>query len=82
VWDLEKLVEETELIEDFECGGMDGVAAEVAEEVGVFFKNCDSDALAREKVAEHDSGGTSSDDAAGGCERICGGGHLADELNK
>jgi hypothetical protein len=49
---------------------MDGVAAEVAEEVFVFFEDGDGDALTREKEAEHDAGRASADDAAGGCIRV------------
>ncbi len=37
VRDGEEFVEQAELVENLECGGMDGVAAEVAEEVFVLF---------------------------------------------
>ena len=49
---------------------MDGVAAEVAEEVFVFFEDSDGDALAGEKKAEHDACWASADNAAGGGERV------------
>ena len=49
---------------------MYGVASEVAKEVGVFFQDGYGDALAGEKEAEHDAGGASADDAAGGGELI------------
>jgi len=61
----EKLVEKAELVHQLEGGGMDGVAAEVAEEVGVFLEDGDVDAGAREEEAEHHAGGASADDAAG-----------------
>ena len=51
---------------------MDGVAAEVAEEVRVFFEDGDGDALAGQEVAEHDACRASADDAAGGRELVCG----------
>ena len=51
---------------------MDGVSAEVAKEVQVFFEDCDGDALAREKKTEHDTRGASADDAAGGGELVSG----------
>ncbi len=35
-WGMEEAVEEAELVEELEGGGVDGVAAEVAEEVGCF----------------------------------------------
>jgi hypothetical protein len=40
---------------------MDGVAAEVAEEVCVLFKDGDGDVGAGEQEAEHDSSGASAD---------------------
>ena len=56
---------------------MDGVAAEVAEEVGVFFEDDDVDAGAGEEEAEHHAGGAAADDAAGGVGflGLGGGGH-------
>ena len=78
----EKGFEDAQFVHDVEGGGMDGVAAEVAEEVFVFFKDGDVDALTGEQEAEHDAGGASADDAAGGGERSGGGGHLADERSK
>lgn len=62
----EEGVEQAQLVEELERGGMDGVAAEVAEEVLVFFEDGDIDAGASEEEAEHDSGGATADDAAGG----------------
>jgi hypothetical protein len=38
-------------VEEFEGGGMDGVAAEVAKEVGVLFEDGDRDAGAGEEEA-------------------------------
>ncbi len=57
---------------DFERGGMNGIAAEVAEEVGVFFENDDIDAGAGELIGEHHAGGASADDAAAGFEAFGG----------
>ena len=57
-------------MEEFEGGGMDGVATEVAEEVGVFFEDGDLNAGAREEEAEHDAGRASADDAGGGGEGL------------
>jgi len=72
VGDGEKFLEKAEFAEEFESGGMDGVAAEVAEEVLVLFEDGDGDALAGEKETQHDTGGASADDAAGGGELISG----------
>jgi hypothetical protein len=70
----EEGVEDAQLVNEIEGGGMDGVAAEVAEEVFVFFKYGDVDALTGEQEAEHDAGRSSADDAAGSGERwlVCG----------
>jgi len=54
---------------------VDGVAAEVAEEVFVFFEDGDADTGAREEEAEHDAGGASADDAGCGGWGLGGGGH-------
>ena len=64
--DAQKIVEEAELVHEFEGGRVNGVAAEIAEEVGVFFEDKDFDAGAGEKEAEHYAGGAASCDAAGG----------------
>ena len=67
---LEELLEETELMEELESRGMDGVTAKVAEEVCVFFEDGDGNALTGEKEAEHDACRASADDAAGCGERV------------
>jgi len=65
-------------VEELKRGRVDGVAAEVAEEVFVFFEDGNFDSGAGEEEAEHDSGGASTDDAAGGVQGGAGsGGHRA-----
>ena len=61
---LEELVEQAKLAHHFERRGMDGVAAEIAQEVGVLFEDDDVDARAREQEAEHQPARTAADDAA------------------
>ncbi len=63
VRELEEAVEEAELVEALEGGGVDGVAAEVAEEVGVLFEHGDGKASAGEQQAEHHPCRTAADDA-------------------
>src|ERR1700688_5263625 len=65
--DAQKIIEEAELVHQLEGGRVNGVAAEIAEEVGVFFKDEDFDAGTGEKEAEHYAGGAASCDAADGC---------------
>src|SRR5262252_2454585 len=59
---LEELVEQTELAHHVEGRGMDGVAAEVAQEVAVLLEHDDVDARAREQEAEHEPAGPAADD--------------------
>lgn len=63
-------------MKEIERGGVDGVAAEVAEEVFVFLEDCDLDAGAGEEEAQHDARWASADDATGSGERVGVGGHL------
>src|ERR1700692_4150822 len=63
--DAQEIVEKAELVHQLEGGRVNGVAAEIAEEVGVFFEDEDFDASAGEKEAEHYAGGAASCDAAG-----------------
>ena len=62
---LEKRVEQSELVHHFERGGMDGVAAEVAQEVSVLLQHQDVDAGAGEQEAEHHAGRAAAGNGAG-----------------
>jgi hypothetical protein len=61
---LEERVEQAELAHDFEGRGMNGVAAEVAQEVGMLLEHDDVHAGTREQEAEHHPAGPAADDAA------------------
>jgi hypothetical protein len=39
VWALQELVKQAQLVHDLERRGVDRIAAEIAQEVGVFFEN-------------------------------------------
>jgi hypothetical protein len=71
--DAQEMLEEAEFVHEFEGGWVDGVAAEIAEEVGVFFEDEDFDASAGEEETEHHAGGAASCDAAGGLRGSKGG---------
>ena len=71
VWQLQKGVEQAEFAHHFERGGMDRVAAKVAEEIGVLFQNHDLDAGARQEVAEHHPAWAAAHDAATRGQLIC-----------
>ena len=51
---FKKVVEQAELAHDVEGRGMDGVAAKVAQEVGMLLEHDDVDAGARQQEAEHE----------------------------
>src|SRR5215475_13798921 len=53
---LEEFFEQPELVHHLERRGMDGVAAEVAQEIGMLLEHQDVDAGAGEEKAEHHPG--------------------------
>ena len=57
---LEELVEQAELVHHLERRGMDGVAAEVAEEIRVLLQDDDVDAGTRQQEAQHHAGRTAA----------------------
>ena len=59
---LEEALEHPELVEDLHRRGVDRVAAEIAEEVGVLFEHADVAAGAGEQQAGHHPGGPAADD--------------------
>ncbi len=61
---LEELLEEAELVHDFQRRGMNGVPAEIAQEIGVLFEDQDGDPGAGEQQPQHHAGRTSAGDAA------------------
>jgi hypothetical protein len=66
VGELEERVKKAELVHELEGGGVDGVSAEVPEEVLMLFQNGDGNTGAGEEKAEHHAGGAAADDAGGG----------------
>ena len=60
----QELGEQAELVHDLEGRGMDRVAAEIAQKVGVLFEHQDRNAGAGQQQPEHHSGGSTSGDAA------------------
>ena len=66
---LEELLEQPELVHQFERRGMDGVAAKVAQEIRVLLEHDDIDAGARQQEAEHHPGRPAAGNAASGADR-------------
>ena len=73
----EEGVEDAEFVHELESRGVDGVTAEVSEEVFVLFEDGDVVAVTGEEISEHHAGGASAYDAAGGLECWRGSGHSA-----
>ena len=63
MWQPEKLIEQTELAHELERRGMNGVAAEIAQEVGMFLQHHHIDARTREQKAEHETARPAANDA-------------------
>jgi hypothetical protein len=61
---LQEFVEKPQFLHDVERRGMDRVAAEVAQEIGVLLQHHDVDAGARQQEAEHHSRRTAARHAA------------------
>ena len=61
---LEEIVEQPELVHHFERRGMDGVAAEVAQEVGMLLEHEDIHTRTCEEKAEHHAGWSTAGDGA------------------
>jgi hypothetical protein len=65
----EKFLEQAEFMHQLERRRMDGVAAEVAQKVGVLLQHRHADAGTRQQKAEHHAGRAAADNAAGGLDR-------------
>ena len=63
---LEERLEQAKLVHDLQRRGMDGIAAEVAQEVRMLFEHGHLDARAREQKSEHHACGSAAGDAASG----------------
>ncbi len=66
----QELLEQAELGHQLERRGMNGVAAEIAQEIGVLPEHDDVDAGTRQEEPEHEPAGPASDDAAAGGESL------------
>ena len=62
----EESIEDAELVHQLQGRRVDGVAAEVAQEIGVLLQHHDVDAAAGEEKAEHHSRRSAPDHATGG----------------
>jgi hypothetical protein len=59
---LQELVEEAELAKDLERRGMNGISAEITEEIGMLLEHLHGAAGEGEEQARHDSGRTAASD--------------------
>ncbi len=65
---FEEIVDQAELIHELERRRMDGVAAEIAQEIAMLLQHHDRNAGPRQQKAKHHSGGAAAGDAAGGLD--------------
>src|SRR5205814_5790347 len=65
---LEEIVEQAEFFHHVERRGMDGVAAEIAQEVAVLFEHHDLHARTRQQEPQHHARGPAAHDAALGLD--------------
>ncbi len=66
----EEFIEQAKLVNHFQRRGMNGIAAEIAQEILVLFQHRDADAGARQEEAEHHPGGAAAGDAAPRLDRV------------
>jgi hypothetical protein len=77
---LEEVIENAEFVHELESGGMDCVAAKIAEKIGVLFEDEYVDAHAGEKETQHHARGAASCDAAVGTECLVHGSVIMPEM--
>ena len=75
---LQEFIQKAELVHDIQRGWMDRVPAEIAHEIGMFFKYERIHAHARQKQPQHHAGRATSHDAATSVERF---NHVYDNSN-
>ena len=61
---FQETIDQAEFIHHLQRRGMHGVAAEIPEEIGMFFQHQGLDAGATQQISEHHAGRTAADDAA------------------
>src|SRR5690242_5094053 len=67
---LQKLIEHSEFMHDFQRGGMDSIATEIPEEIGVLFEDEHFHSGTRQQESQHQSGGAAARDAAAHLSRF------------
>jgi hypothetical protein len=68
MWPFQKHFEDAEFVHDFERGRINGVAAEIAQEVCMLFENYDVDSRAGKQEAKHHAGWATAGNATAGLE--------------
>jgi hypothetical protein len=66
----EKVLQQSEFVQNFERGRVDSVAAKIAVEVGMLLKHFHSDSLPGQQVTEHHSRRTTSHNAASRFQKL------------
>src|SRR5258706_2408780 len=65
MWQFQEFIQQPKLVHHLHSGGVDGVAAKIAQEIGMFLEDHHINAGARQQEAEHHAGRPSTSDATG-----------------
>src|SRR6202158_513156 len=68
--ELQKIVQNAKFMHYLKCGRMDGVTAEIAQEIRVFFEHIHIDAPSGKEITQHHAGGPSPGDATARLYRL------------
>jgi len=65
---FQKFFEQTEFVHDLKCRGMNSIAPEVAQEIGMLLQNQDLDPGPRQQIGQHYPGGTAAGHTTAGLQ--------------
>ena len=68
----QKILQQSQFMDDFQCGGVDSVAPKIAQEIGMFFEHDYIDASTRQQKTQHHARGPAARNAAS-CLYLFGG---------
>jgi hypothetical protein len=67
---FQEIAENSKFVHDFERGGMNRVAAKIAQKVRVLFEHDNFDSGASQQKSQDHAGGPAANDAAAGCQLL------------
>src|SRR5215467_8129284 len=66
MWTFEKIIKQAQFVNNFECGWMNRIAAEITQKVRVLFEHQHRHPGSGQKESEHHAGRSTTDNAASG----------------